>query len=205
MTFTIDAAPLRAALTSALAFVADTDDDPVLTCINIKPVDSGVEIAATDRFTLSWETVETDGQPFSLLIPSHIVRRLLTMLPKGTRRRPLTGAVFFTRDDDRVTVEYVGGFEEFETAITFTPPDYEGFPDYQAMIARWSEFDPADFVQELHLNAHYMVRVSKAIAARDFYGPTSVRFRKARTPVQLSADGFNAIIMPVHIPARAES
>lgn len=203
--FTIEAPILRRALTTALSFTMTDDPHPVLECVNLKPVEGGVEFAATDRFTLYWEQVKVAGEPYDLLIPAHIARRLLTMLPKGTRRKPAMGMVSFTRADGRVTARFLGEFEEFETAITFTPPDYEGFPDYQKMIDGWAEIDPAKHVSTVHMNPHFLARVSKAIAARGFFSePVSMTFLTATKPVRISSpDGFNAIVMPVRINEEA--
>ena len=202
--FTIDAATLRRAFNTALAFAHTDETFPALTCLNFKPVKGGVEIAATDRYVLSWETVEADGTPFDLLIPTHIVKRLLTMMPKGTARRPVMGAVSFTQDGDRVAVRFVGELVEFETEIAFNLPDFKGFPDYQKMLDGFEEIDPKDFVHEVHLNPHFMARVSKAIAARGSGEPLGVRLRTSMKPIQLTTpDGFNAIVMPVRMNASA--
>lgn len=205
--FTIEAPALRTALTTALSFTMNDDPHPVLECVNLKPVEGAIEFGATDRFTLYWEQVKVTGEPYALLIPAHIARRLLTMLPKGTRRKPLTGMVSFARDDGRVTARFIGEFEEFETAITFTPPDYEGFPDYQKMLDGFAEIDPAKHVSAVHVNPNYLARVSKALAARRFFNePVEMSFLTATKPVRLtSPDGFNAIVMPVRMHEEREA
>ena len=122
---------------------------------------------------------------------------------KGTVRKPVMGAVSFTKDGGRVAVRFVGEIVEFETEIAFNVPDFKGFPDVQKMLAKYSETDPAEFVHEVHLNPHFVARVSRAIAARGSMEPLGVRLSTAAKPVQLTADGFNAIVMPVRMNASA--
>ncbi|MCP2339210.1 hypothetical protein [Actinomadura rupiterrae] len=197
--FTIEAIVLRRALTTALAFTDRTGTWPALENVQVKVIDDGIEFAATDRYTLYWEHVKVTGEPYGLLIPAHIARRLLTMVPKGTARKPVMGMVSFARVEGRVTARFLGEFEEFETSITFTPPEFDGFPDYQKMLDGWSEIDPKTYAHEVHLSPHFMARVSRAITARGhIVEPIRISFLTAHKPVVLHGpDGFNAIIMPV--------
>jgi hypothetical protein len=206
--FTIDAAALRASLTTMLAFASTDSTIPVLYAVSVRPAAGSavVEFAATDRFTAAWEIVPAEGDPFACLIPLGIARRLLTMIPKGTARRALVGAVTFTEaDDGRVEARFIGGLEDddvLETAVAWTPPKTSvGFPDLPALIKRAAGKSPAKGGPVVHLNPAYLARVTRALAPRS-RGPLRVTHPAPLQPVliTLPADdepALTAMIMPV--------
>lgn len=199
-TFTVNALALRHALTTAQAFIDSYDPVPSLDGVNLRPHGDEIEVAATDRYTAYWEDLPATGKTFEALIPRAIVKRLLVMIPKPTRRILVSGKVTFTLDGEKVTARYVGEGDGIEAAITWTPPKKGkvGFPPVRTLGDTFDGAEPDGNV--LHLNVTFIARVTKVLASRSHrYAPVEVTFLKPDKPVRLrTEDGkATALIMPI--------
>lgn len=197
--FTIETSALRQALMTALTFASSDDTLPMINTVFIQPTTggTGIEVAATDRYALSIETlpVEDGGTPFEALIRSDIVKRLLTLIPKPKRGEP-RGTATFSKDGDRVTVRVVA---DIETAITFTPWD-DKFIDYRKLLAgaEKGKSEPADL---MGFNPSILGKACKAFGGRSTFGTMKTSFGGHTKPVIIEQDdcGLKVLVMPVRV------
>lgn len=201
--FTIETPALRRALTTALAFVAD-DTLPSLNVVHISSSgESAIEVAATDRYVLSVETLAVDGEPFELSIPQNVAKQIVTLLPRPRRNTLIDSLTTVTKDGEKVTVRLVG---DVETAITFTPIDEsepsQKFVNYRELIAKIEDTagQPAEL---MGFNPRFLGKVCKVFADRMGHTePMKVRFRghsKAVTVEPAESDGLKVVVMPTRI------
>lgn len=197
--FTVEAADLRRALTTALGFASSSEyDPPVIRCVNIAPADGAVEFAATDRYVMYFEPVKATGEPFQVLIPRDIARRLLTLIPRGTRKKPTTGLVSFAKDGERVTARFVG---DFDTTVTFDPEDGK-FPEYHDLAEKMQTPDGEPVAPSIHFSPKLVARVCTAITNRGWASePLHMRFISATKPLVITHGDLHAFIMPVRVKA----
>lgn len=195
--FTIEAAALRRALTTALGFASGSEyDPPVIRAVNVAPADGAVEFAATDRYVMYFESVKATGTLFPFLLPRDIARRLLTLIPRGTRKKPTTGLVSFAKDGQRVTARFVG---EFDTTVTFDPEDGE-FPEYRGLAKKMSAGDGEPVAPSIHFSPKLVARVCTAISNRNGSGePLHMRFISPTKPLVITHGDLSAFIMPVRV------
>jgi DNA polymerase III sliding clamp (beta) subunit (PCNA family) len=194
--FTIAAADLRIGLTTAMAFAGTDDVYPVLTGIHFKAVDDAVDLVATDRYVASCETVKVAGDPHSFILPGAVAKQLLTLMPRPTRKRALTGMVTFAaRQDNRVTATFIG---DVDLSLTFSPIELGtmSYPDVRKLIDDAAE-KTAEAIPAVHFNPAYLVRVMVAVKARS-YEPVRLSFTTPTKPVIIShGESFRALVMPV--------
>lgn len=204
--FTVETPALRQALTTALTFASTDDTIPVINTVFIQPTTGGtaIEVAATDRYALSVETlpIEDGGTPFEVLIRSDIVKRLLTLTPKPKRGEE-PGTVTFTRDGDRVTVRVVA---DIDTAITFTPWD-DKFIDYRKLLAD-VEKGRGPAADLMAFSPGILSKACKAFGGR-VHGFTTMKasFGGHTKPVifQQEDSGLKILIMPVRVAEYEEA
>lgn len=195
--FTIKAPALRQALTTALAFASTDDSIPLINSVFIQPTTGGtaIEVAATDRYALSIETlpIEDGGTPFDVLIRSDIVKRILTLTPKPKRGEE-PGTVTFAQDGDRVTVRVV---TDIETAITFTPWN-DKFIDYRKLLAS-AEKNKEAAADLMGFNPSILGKACKAFSGSS--APMKTSFSGHSKPVVIEQDdsGLKILVMPVRI------
>jgi len=195
--FTVEAAALRPTLVTAIGFSSSSDyDPPVIRAVKIAATDGAVEFAATDRYVMYYEPIKATGQPFDTLMPRDIAKRLISLIPRATRKQPIEGLVSFAQDGDRVTVKYVG---EYDSTVTFTPADGK-FPEYRDMVAKADADDGEPVAPSIHFSPKMVARVCSAINGRGYTGePINMRFRSATKPLVITHGGLYALIMPVRV------
>jgi DNA polymerase III sliding clamp (beta) subunit (PCNA family) len=195
--FTIAAADLRVGLTTALAFAGTDDVFPTLTGIHFNAVGDAVDLVATDRYVASCETVKVAGAPHSFILPGDVAKQLLTLMPKPTRKRALTGMVTFAaREDKRVSASFIG---DVDLSLTFTPiePGTGSYPDVRKLIDESSEKAP-ETIPAVHFNPAYLARVMRVLAGRANGEPVRLSFTTPKKPVIVShGESFRAVVMPV--------
>jgi hypothetical protein len=199
--FTVETPAFRQALATALAFASSDDMLPPIHQVSLKPVEGGVEIAATDRYVLSVEQLNATGEPFEVGIPYDIAKRLLTLLPKARQASIVGGLTSVAQDGERVTIRLVG---EYETALTFTPSS-EKFVNYRELMdkATAGRKDPAGIVA---FGPPVLTGVCRALLARDRHEPMRFRFGGEGQAVFVEHDTLTVLVMPVriHEPRQAE-
>jgi hypothetical protein len=195
--FTIKAPALRQALTTALTFASTDDTIPLINSVFIQPAADGtaIEVAATDRYALSIETlpVEDDGTPFEVLIRSDIVKRILTLTPKPKRGEE-PGTVTLTQDGDRVTVRVV---TDIETAITFTPWK-DKFIDYRKLLAG-AEKDKSEPADLMGFNPSILGKTCKAFSGSSEPMKASFSGHGKAVLIEQGYSGLKVLVMPVRI------
>lgn len=192
--FTVETPAFRQALATALAFACTDDTAPPIHQVAIRPVEAGIEIAATDRYVLSVEQINATGEPFEVGIPYDIAKRLLTLLPKAKQASIVGGMTSITQDGERVTVRLVG---EYETALTFTPSS-EKFVKYRELMdkAKAARKDPAGVVA---FGPSILTNVSRALLTRNRHDPLKFHFGGDTQAVFVQQDTLTVLVMPVRI------
>lgn len=190
--FTVETPAFRQALATAMAFTSSDDTLPPIHQVSIKPVEAGVEVAATDRYVLSVEQLNATGEPFEIGIPYDIAKRLLTLLPKARQAAIVGGLTSIAQDGERVTIRLVG---EYETALTFTPSS-EKFVNYRELMDKASagRKDPAGTVA---FGPPILTNVCRALLARDRHEPMKLRFGGESQAVFVEHDTLTILVMPV--------
>lgn len=198
--FTVETPALRQALATALAFASSDDTLPPINQVHIKPVEAGIEIAATDRYALSVEQLNANGEPFEVNLPYDIAKRLLTLLPKARQAELVGGLAAIARDGDKVTVRLIG---EYETALTFVPSG-EKFVNYRELMdkAQANRKEPAGTVA---FGPPIMTGVCRALLARDRNEPMKLRFGGDSQAVFVDHGTLTVLVMPVRIQEQAEA
>jgi DNA polymerase III sliding clamp (beta) subunit (PCNA family) len=195
--FTVEALPLRVAMQTASAFASSDQTLPMINLVSFKPTDSNeIELAATDRYMISWETIKAVGSPFEFLMPVDAVKRLLSVIPKGTRSKPLTGMVTFTQAEKKITAKLVSDHEE--ASFTFTPFDGE-FVDYRKLINDARNYEVDTSLKSIHLTPYLVSRVFRDLSSRLGLAPVEISFRSKHKPILVTSEDttFGALIMPV--------
>jgi hypothetical protein len=197
--FTVETPAFRQALATALAFASSDDTLPPINQVHIGPVESGIEIAATDRYVLSVEQVNATGGPFEVNLPYSIAKRLLSLLPKARQAAVVGGLVSIARDGERITVRLVG---EYETALTFTPGE-EKFIKYRELMdkAKAGRKDPAGVVA---FGPPVLTGVCRALLARDRFEAMKLRFGGDTQAVFVEHGTLTVLVMPVRIHEPAQ-
>lgn len=195
--FTIETVALRNALATALVFTA-TDLPPINT-VHVTPVEAGVEFAATDRYILSVEQVNVDGEPFEFGIPKDVAKQLLVLLPKSRRGALLESMTTIWQHGEKVTVRIPG---DVETAVTFTDPGASEknvkFIKYQELMdkAQENKSAPAD---TMAFDEKILTRVFKTLAARNYDYPVRMHFGGEVKPVFVQQGTLTVLVMPCRI------
>lgn len=200
--FTIETPAFRQALATALAFASGDDTLPPINQVHIEPVESGIEIAATDRYALSVEQVNATGKPFEVNLPYDIAKRLLTLLPKARQAAIVGGLTSIAQDGERVTIRLVG---EYETALTFTPQG-EKFIKYRELMdkVKAGRKDPAGAVA---FGPPILTSVCRALLARDRNEAMKLHFGGESQAVFVEHGTLTVLVMPVRInePVKAKT
>ncbi|MFC9973610.1 hypothetical protein ACFVH6_22215 [Spirillospora sp. NPDC127200] len=193
-TFTVATHAFRAALATAKPFAyLDADVLPWLSVVCLRPADDGIEVTATDRCTISYETIKCTGEPFTVLIPLPIVRRVLDLLPGG---RDVDGTTGITAlKNERVRID-VGG--DHNTSLTFTPETGD-YPTRQAMAERIAKLSGQEPASTVHIYPEVLNRACRALAGRRFPEPVKVAFSAATGPVLITGDGVTIAVMPARV------
>ena len=194
--FTIDAPALRQALTTAMAFTY-TGKEPLeaLRAVHIEPTDDGaVEMAATDRYVLSAETIKADGEPFEFTMPYAAAKELVRMIPRPKRNAEWNGTVTFTQDGVMVVAHYANATGS-DASTKFAPVD-SAFPKYQSLFGSVDKAQPEP-VDTVTFSPQIVGRVFKALADRDDFTPVKLEFRgSVPKPVLVTqGDTFRALVM----------
>lgn len=212
--FAMNPADFRDALTTARAFTADPDGPETLRAVRVEPsprpvteedttfgVTGYVDVVATDRFTLSVETVPCyGGEPFALNIPLHIADQLLE-LPE-----PAIGAfTYISHDEGTVTISVNGGIGargRYEAAVEFPDPD-PVFVGWRATLARHDTAGrpPAP---TMAFNPVLLARAMNAITDRYGDTATTLTFRGPLQSVLIEIHALKIIVMPVRLPQTNE-
>jgi hypothetical protein len=199
--FTVETPAFRQALATALAFASSDDTLPPINQVHVKPVESGIEIAATDRYALSVEQINATGEPFEVNLPYDVAKRLLTLLPKARQASIVGGLTSIAQAGERVTIRLVG---EYETALTFTPSG-EKFVNYRELMdkAKASHKNPAGVVA---FGPPVLTGVCRALLARNRHDPMKLHFGGDSQAVFVQQDTLPVLVMPVriHEPAAAK-
>jgi DNA polymerase III sliding clamp (beta) subunit (PCNA family) len=199
--FTIETPALRQALTTALAFASTDDTLPPINAVHIAvgTTDGTIEMAATDRYIMSVETLTVTGEPFAVTVPYDVAKRLLMLLPRPRRQALVGGMTTIARDGERVTVRLVG---DYETTITFTPQD-EGQPsakfvNYREMLdkIKAGREAPADLMA---FRPALLQQVFKALAVRTRHEPVELQFGGKDKPVLAKLESLTLVLMPVRL------
>ena len=192
--FTVETPALRQALATALAFASGDDTLPPIHQVHLEPVESGIEIAATDRYALSVEQINVTGEPFEVNLPYDVAKRLLTLLPKARHAEIVGGLTSIAQDGDRVTVRLVG---EYETALIFNPGK-EKFVKYQELMdkAKAGRKDPAGVVA---FGPPVLTGVCRALLARDRHEAMKLHFGGDTQAVFVEHGALTVLVMPVRI------
>lgn len=203
--YTIDAAAFRAALATGIKFAETSGFTPAIDGVNVRPANGGrlVEVAATNRYVLTVETVPVDDETratFETLIPSHIAKRVLALIPAGTKKHPAEGAVTVSLDaEHRVAVAYTGNEDGFDATVTFSRPGYDKgdqFPGYRQILDRAAETPPDKRVNTVHLTPRLVAEVSKAVNARpDLGGVFTLDLFARNKPVTFTAGGGSLTVL----------
>lgn len=200
--FTVETPALRQALTTALAFADSDSAMPPINQVHIKSVEQGIEVAATDRYVLSVEQVNTTGETFDVGIPYDIAKRLLTLLPKARQTTLIGGLAAIAKDGGKVTVRLIG---EYETALTFTPST-EKFVNYRELMDK-AQANKGEPSAQMAFGPLILTRVCRALLARNRHDPVKWHFGGENKPVFVQQDTLTVLVMPIrlHEPAAARS
>ncbi|TDD32473.1 hypothetical protein E1287_22560 [Actinomadura sp. KC06] len=207
--YMVDAAAFRTALATGLAFAEKSGEIPTLDGVNLRPSDEAgrlVEVAATNRYVLSVETLPVHDETrakFETLIPTHIAKRLLALIPAGTKRRPIEGAVMVSLDaEHRVAVAYVGAGDGFEATVTFPRPGREkaAFVDYRSILDQLAKTPDDERLSRVHLRPFLLAAVAKTLNARTpRETPVAVDVFARNRPITLATEdgALTVLLMPV--------
>jgi DNA polymerase III sliding clamp (beta) subunit (PCNA family) len=201
--FTVETPAFRQALATALAFACTDAVYPMLNQVHVKPVESGIEIAASDRYVLSVEELNVTGEPFEIDIPYDVAKRLLSLLPKPSRKATVIGGMTeIAKEGDKVTVRIIG---EYETAVTFTPPSDEKFVNYRELIDK-TKANKKSPAAEMAFGPLILTRVCRALLARNRHDPLKFHFGGDTQAVFVQQGTLTVLVMPVriHEPATAK-
>lgn len=202
--FTIKTNAFRQALRTALHFASNDDLVPMINVVHFEPVGSEqlVEVVATDRFTMSMETLTVAGEPFAVSIPRDIAERLLA--PQKYLPDSLTA---ITREDtgdgrSRVTARIANDIcavgPAYDTALSFIEPSH-GFVNYRDLLAK-EEAMAQEPAQVMGFDPELLGRVCAALTERgDRTNPTRVTFRGARNSMLIELGDLRVIFMPVRL------
>lgn len=207
--FTIETGDFRQALATALPFVSDDEDLELLHVVRVEPGEAGtVEVAATDRFALSIETLPVaGGEPFAVSIPADVAERLLDIVLPD----PVPGTVTtITRsgtdlDGYRVTITVTRNIcatgHACDTTVSFTDPT--GFVDYRKLVGKLLQAEPTPAAQ-IAFNPMLLARAAEAFADRNTDGtPLTMRFRGALGGVLIEKHDLKVLAMPARLAADA--
>lgn len=198
--FTVETPAFRQALATALTFASSDDTLPPINQVHIEPVESGIEIAATDRYALSVEQINATGEPFEINLPYDVAKRLLTLLPKARQAAIVGGLTSITEDGDRIVIRLVG---EYETALTFTPQP-EKFVKYRELMdkAVAGRKDPAGTVA---FGPPILTGVCRALLSRDRNEAMKLHFGGEGQAVFVEQGTLTVLVMPVRINEEAKA
>jgi hypothetical protein len=207
--FTVEAPALRRALTTALAFAHNDKkvDLPSINAVHIHPAADGtVEVAATDRFVLSVETLKITGEPFAFTVPYAAAQDLVRLIPRPRRNAvDALAAVTFTEDGVTVVARYAGASES-TMRIRPVEADDHTFIKY-GYLFNGIETVEVEPVGEVTFSPQILGRVFKALADRgDEYTPVKIQFRGEKSkPVLVTQGGeFKALVMKMPPAAATE-
>jgi hypothetical protein len=198
--FTVETPAFRQALATALAFTCTDGSVEPINQVHIEPAESGIEVAATDRYVLSAEQINATGEPFEVNLPYDIAKRLLALLPKARQAVVVGGLVSIAQDGERITVRLVG---EYETALTFTPGG-EKFIKYRELMdkAKAGRKAPAGVVA---FGPPILTGVCRALLARDRFEAMKLHFGGDTQPVFVEHGALTVLVMPVRIHETAKT
>lgn len=112
--FTVGTPAFRQALATAIAFASDDATLVAINLVHIAPVESGIEIAASDRFALSVEQISASGEPFAFSIPYNIAQQLRMMLSPPRNAIPSLCRCGHTEDAHNAPVQVPGSYECYQ-------------------------------------------------------------------------------------------
>jgi len=206
--FTVPGPQLRQALQTASAFMSADDTLPTLAGVHLAPVGDLVSFTATNRFIASYETLKTEGDPFTTTIPARVVTSLIAVLAPidvddpwdddGQLIKPFEPfdlATLTLANEGNVTVRLVG-HETVE--ITFVPPSMK-FPDIPRIFEQ-AEAHTGEPLDGLCFTPAMLAAVADAVRQREDGLLQVVTAAKGKPMVVRQGDNFKALIMSVKVP-----
>lgn len=197
--FRVNAAAFRRALGTAERFSSTDDALPFIYGVYLHPVPDGVQVIATDRFSMCWETLEIVGEACDVMIELPVIQRLLKALEAAPADEDMdTDAdtvVITALPDGTVRVDLD---RDYRCSLVFTPREAL-VPDVLLRKMEQPAEAAGDGVSDLHIAPNLLARASRAIADREPGAPVHVHVTGSLAPVRLTCGPLSAIVMPMRV------
>jgi hypothetical protein len=198
--FTVPAARLRSALITALAFAEQDDDEypAILGYVHFAPDGDSVVVSATDRYAASREVIKTEGDVFTVVVPSGIAADVVGLIgDPADDPYAEQGLATFVRDGGgEVTIRVVD--QDRTVAVTYRPEKDPMFPDLNKVFAP-AEKDPSGPAAGIHLVAERLARVAAAMRDRSDIPIEVVAGAPDKAVVLAQGSDFKALVMSVKV------